>query len=553
MSIQQLVNQLFSTSTIKDATSSTDSGIQLGSESLSSCDTPIGDSTTDTGDSDCENDGDASNSARKVVEARKGYVRRVSSVRVQELGESLHRLIQNSKMTHAIDPLFECLLVVGLDRDPNTGIYHPYIREKFPRDAKLAEGVEQFCFPDSLEWPCHEGSTAQFYTLAITDQRGGRKYGCCFRILPEGATFCIPITYCIISSHRAIGFYREILREITASHGHNEYQRRHLLQELYKKSFPAPGSSISITEPTIEETYVSNEHVGYGSLTGTSPKAVTIRRRADHRLDEGDLVTLVSTVDLSIVIKLFGSLLLERKVVLLSRALSTLSLCVEALESLLYPFSWQHTFVPILPLDMTDVIDAPAPFLIGVLRSSRTAWDKTLDDGIVVDLDVDHGKIISCVGDEGTILPKRIHRKLRNALSQLVLDLAGQKESTRNVLVSECFIRMFVETLGHYSNHIVTKQDGTRAFDRESFVKSAESKATQNFLEWFSETSMFNEFIEMKLKNCHQHGLFEQRIIEQMDNGPMLHGNGNGTPKKDIWVKMKGPFGTWLKETFKQS
>lgn len=61
-----MVNQLFSTSTIKEATSSTDSGIQLGSESLSSCDTPIGDSTTDTGDSDCENDGDTSNTAREV-------------------------------------------------------------------------------------------------------------------------------------------------------------------------------------------------------------------------------------------------------------------------------------------------------------------------------------------------------------------------------------------------------------------------------------------------------------------------------------------------------
>lgn len=53
---------------------------------------------------------------------------------------------------------------------------------------------------------------------------------------------------------------------------------------------------------------------------------------------------------------------------------------MEALESLLYPFNWQHTFVPILPLNMPDVIDAPAPFLIGVLRSSRTPWDKTLDD-----------------------------------------------------------------------------------------------------------------------------------------------------------------------------
>jgi len=67
LQIQNLVNQLFSAPTTlgKDATS-TDSGIQLGSESLSSCDTPIGDSTTDTGDSDCENDGETSNIARQV-------------------------------------------------------------------------------------------------------------------------------------------------------------------------------------------------------------------------------------------------------------------------------------------------------------------------------------------------------------------------------------------------------------------------------------------------------------------------------------------------------
>lgn len=45
---------------------STDSGIQVGSESLSSCDTPVGDSTTDTGDSDCENEPENANNARQV-------------------------------------------------------------------------------------------------------------------------------------------------------------------------------------------------------------------------------------------------------------------------------------------------------------------------------------------------------------------------------------------------------------------------------------------------------------------------------------------------------
>jgi len=79
-------------------------------------------------------------------------------------------------------------------------------------------------------------------------------------------------------------------------------------------------------------------------------------------------------------------------------------------------------------------------------------------------VDLDQNKVISCVGDEGTILPKRIHRKLRDAL-QLALTLADQKESTKNVLISECFIRMFVETMGHHANHIVVQQDGLKLFE----------------------------------------------------------------------------------------
>jgi len=82
--------------------------------------------------------------------------------------------------------------------------------------------------------------------------------------------------------------------------------------------------------------------------------------------------------------------------------------------------------------------------------------------GIVIDLD--ENKIVSCVGDEGTILPKRIHRKVRDALLQ-ILSLTDQKDSTKNVLISECFIRMFVETLGHHGHHVNSLPDGTKSFD----------------------------------------------------------------------------------------
>lgn len=46
---------------------------------------------------------------------------------------------------------------------------------------------------------------------------------------------------------------------------------------------------------------------------------------------------------------------------------SVLSRCSHAALALLYPFTWQHTFVPVLPASMLDISCSPTPFLIGVL------------------------------------------------------------------------------------------------------------------------------------------------------------------------------------------
>lgn len=37
---------------------------------------------------------------------------------------------------------------------------------------------------------------------------------------------------------------------------------------------------------------------------------------------------------------------------------------------MLYPFSWQHTFIPVLPASMIDIVCCPTPFLVGLLSSS---------------------------------------------------------------------------------------------------------------------------------------------------------------------------------------
>jgi hypothetical protein len=49
---------------------------------------------------------------------------------------------------------------------------------------------------------------------------------------------------------------------------------------------------------------------------------------------------------------------------------SLLSNTIQAFETLLYPFNWPHTFIPVLPSYLIEMCDAPTPFLIGLMRSN---------------------------------------------------------------------------------------------------------------------------------------------------------------------------------------
>lgn len=65
-----------------------------------------------------------------------------------------------------------------------------------------------------------------------------------------------------------------------------------------------------------------------------------------------------------------------------------------------------------------------------------------------------------------------------------------------NSLVSEAFIRFFLETIGHYSLFIAQNERGERVFQREAFRKSVASKSIRRFLGVFMESQMFAGFIQ---------------------------------------------------------
>ena len=53
------------------------------------------------------------------------------------------------------------------------------------------------------------------------------------------------------------------------------------------------------------------------------------------------------------------------KVIVVSENLGLLSSAVLALAALTRPLLWVHPLVPVMPMDMAEMLSAPVPYLIG--------------------------------------------------------------------------------------------------------------------------------------------------------------------------------------------
>lgn len=75
---------------------------------------------------------------------------------------------------------------------------------------------------------------------------------------------------------------------------------------------------------------------------------------------------LFSCLSVANILVLWGVLLQEGRVALCSQHFALLTPVAEALLSLLFPFKWQGMYIPVLPAGMSDVLEAPVPYLVGL-------------------------------------------------------------------------------------------------------------------------------------------------------------------------------------------
>ena len=77
--------------------------------------------------------------------------------------------------------------------------------------------------------------------------------------------------------------------------------------------------------------------------------------------------TLLTCLDVDNCISLIRLILLEQKIVLHSSKPALLTTIGEALRSVLFPLQWKCTYIPMCPLAFSSYLQAPVPFIIGII------------------------------------------------------------------------------------------------------------------------------------------------------------------------------------------
>lgn len=292
----------------------------------------------------------------------------------------MNKVKESKGLDKKTEGLFDSVLLAGFDVTNMSA----YIKAVFPKSANPPSMIEQFIYPTDKTPSDFMTKENQNFSLILTNEYGRHLYGYCRQVVPEGFEICLPLTYCIISNIRATGFYFNVLKEIEVRHGQPETQFNYLLKQLMDQPMPKSGKFLhtKLMESPVAKKFPEiarkpdrdmiqksqtrlNKRLSLESpewlRLENSPEPskapfdlglinrslldkaknideILIRRPNDLRLESGELSVLYESTTSELLVIIFGTLLIERKVILVARNLSKLSSCIMALYSILYPF-----------------------------------------------------------------------------------------------------------------------------------------------------------------------------------------------------------------------
>lgn len=307
--------------------------------------------------------------------------------------------------------LVDYFLIVGVDKcsaqdqdlnsndfTPQTAIFRPSIYSTLPltrKDTTIPDLLPMCVFPLKITLSKEERKPSSF-SFVLTDSNNHKLYCTTLHIweiiepdeisehMGKKIDSTQPMLYApkaltIISHYPFYHLFSQFLHRLY----HISLSNAPLPIERYIVNFvhevPLPPQGIS------EVIY---------SFPGTGNN-YTISRPPNNRLPMVDFSyrALFSSLSIDNVIRVFRCMCDEQSICIISNNLALLTPVQETLISFLYPLEWQGCYIPVLPLSLVEIVEAPVPFLIGVHSAYYNIVPEHRRPETVVFVDLDNGKI----------------------------------------------------------------------------------------------------------------------------------------------------------------
>ncbi|XP_074555535.1 uncharacterized protein LOC141811388 [Curcuma longa] len=218
--------------------------------------------------------------------------------------------------------------------------------------------------------------------------------------------------------------------------------------------------------------------------------------------------TICRVLSLESILALLAGALLEKQVVVICPNLGMLSAIVLSIIPMIRPFQWHSLFLPILPRKMLDFVDAPVPYIVGLLHKPTDTQMKMAN---LVQINVYKDKVKSCSLPQ---LPR--YKELISDLGPIHARFSSENPIAKRHPVYKCSevqaeaARQFLDAMTSYlesfcsnlRSHTITNvqsnNDKVSLLLKDSFVDSFPAR-DRPFIKLLVDTQLFSVLSDSRL------------------------------------------------------
>ena len=254
-------------------------------------------------------------------------------------------------------------------------------------------------------------------------------------------------------------------------------------------------------------------------------------RYKDMNILNYNLTNLLTLFSVENIITIFRLMLFEKKILFVDKEYNRLSEVTDSFISLLYPFQWIHTYIPIMSDQMIKYLETFLPFLNGINETLMPFVKDTLienEDEVYIiyiaknQIDINlslRGKKIKIqkkIDETTPNIPNKLVKKLTKSLSSIKSKVeeinntnSSNKESPNSSLennrtildmkIKNAFIEIIVEMFHDYNKYLCSVDDDV-VFNSNLLVDNR-PKEDSYFYKEFTDTQLFQQFTQNVLKD----------------------------------------------------